>query len=279
MDIDQRTSSIETAQNRPLLAVWRFLGFFVGRMPESTTYHLPCVYTFGVGLEGPIKTSFDQGKTWHEARTVLFRPGCQHQCRFDDDQVGYLLIEPSLVAGQQLATAMRQGGEGYWYDHPDEQACVDVFKRHYAVPRDLNAIQASLAPLIPNVPVPFTDQRVLEIIEHLRTHPADKLDVGALTASQHLSDAHVMRLFKRETHLTLRQVQSWVRMRCAVEWIAQGYKLTAAASLAGYADEAHFSNSFKRIFGLSPSALFAPEKQTEITYLDEAARLSTPLTN
>ena len=41
----------------------------------------------------------------------------------------------------------------------------------------------------------------------------------------------------------------------AVERMADGASLTEAAHEAGFADSAHFSRTFRRMFGLAPSSL------------------------
>ena len=49
----------------------------------------------------------------------------------------------------------------------------------------------------------------------------------------------------------------WVRMLHAVEALAQGASLTAAAHDAGFTDSAHLTHTFRDHFGLAPTDLLA----------------------
>ncbi|WP_327437384.1 helix-turn-helix domain-containing protein [Sinorhizobium meliloti] len=47
----------------------------------------------------------------------------------------------------------------------------------------------------------------------------------------------------------------WRRLMRAVEQLAGGKRLTEAAHHAGFADSAHFSRTFQRMFGLPAASL------------------------
>ena len=47
----------------------------------------------------------------------------------------------------------------------------------------------------------------------------------------------------------------WLRLERAVAVFAAGGSLTDAAHAAGFADSAHLSRTFRRMFGLAPSSL------------------------
>lgn len=83
------------------------------------------------------------------------------------------------------------------------------------------------------------------------------LSAARLAAEVHLSPAHFLRLFKRDTGTTLRRFRLWARMLVAAARIADGADLTGAAAAAGFASPSHFSSVFHAMFGLTPSRLLA----------------------
>lgn len=99
------------------------------------------------------------------------------------------------------------------------------------------------------------DRRVRKIIKWAR----DNLD-GAVTissAAQHvgLSPSRTSHLFVEEVGLTFRTYVLWLRLVRAVDAYLDGGSLTDAAYIAGFADSAHLSRTFKRMFGLPATAL------------------------
>ncbi len=72
-----------------------------------------------------------------------------------------------------------------------------------------------------------------------------------------VSPSRLTHLFTREVGIPFRRYVLWWRMRRAAESLHDGRSLTEAALAAGFADAAHFSRTFKAMFGMPPSALLA----------------------
>ena len=69
------------------------------------------------------------------------------------------------------------------------------------------------------------------------------------------SPFHLSRTFSRTVGVPLRRHLDRLRLRLALEPLARGAAdLTGLALDLGYADHSHFTNAFRREFGLSPSA-------------------------
>lgn len=71
-----------------------------------------------------------------------------------------------------------------------------------------------------------------------------------------LSESYFNHLFSDSLGVSFRSYKQWVQLfRCA-----QGYRarqsLTDAAMYGGFVDSSHFSKTFKKVFGLSPSTVF-----------------------
>lgn len=67
---------------------------------------------------------------------------------------------------------------------------------------------------------------------------------------------HLARLFRRETGVPIHRYLVRLRLRLALERLAEdGRGLTSLALDLGFADHNHFTNAFRREFGTAPARL------------------------
>jgi AraC-like DNA-binding protein len=83
-----------------------------------------------------------------------------------------------------------------------------------------------------------------------------------------LSTSHFLRLFAQHTGTTFRRYQQWARLLHAVRGMVAGHDLTRCATDAGFASPSHFSDTFHRTFGLSPSALLSSRIQIDLDAIE-----------
>ncbi|WKL39567.1 helix-turn-helix domain-containing protein (plasmid) [Sinorhizobium meliloti] len=86
--------------------------------------------------------------------------------------------------------------------------------------------------------------------EHTR---ANSPQYRPLAKSLGLSSSQFQRVFTREVGVPFRRYRAWNRMRVAISEIVNGSNFTTAAHTAGFSDQAHFTNDFRRTFGAPPS--------------------------
>lgn len=82
--------------------------------------------------------------------------------------------------------------------------------------------------------------------------PVNLADAAAVAG---LSPGRLRHLFVEQTGLPLRTYLLWLRLSRGVGLLAAGAALTQAAHEAGFADSAHFSRTFRRMFGIAPTNL------------------------
>ena len=70
-----------------------------------------------------------------------------------------------------------------------------------------------------------------------------------------LSEGRFLHVFSEQVGIPWRRYLLWRRLLGAVAHTAMGYSLTEGAHFAAFADAAHFSKTFKAMFGLSPAAV------------------------
>ena len=99
------------------------------------------------------------------------------------------------------------------------------------------------------------DPRVRAILAWVQSRldtPVSLANAADLVA---LSKTRLRHLFVEETGLPFRTHLLWLRLMKGLEVYARGASLTDAAHDAGFADSAHFSRTFRRMFGTSAAAL------------------------
>ena len=99
------------------------------------------------------------------------------------------------------------------------------------------------------------DARVQAMIDFAASHLDESITLAAAIGDTGLSPGRARHLFVEETGLPFRTYLLWLRIKRAVELISAGKSLTEAAYEAGFSDSAHFSRTFRRMFGLPAAAL------------------------
>lgn len=103
-----------------------------------------------------------------------------------------------------------------------------------------------------------TDSDHAERVEAAKTYLAGRLtesvtldDVGRAV---HSSPFHLARIFKQRTGVPVHRYLTQLRLRASLERLCDGAgDLTALALELGYSSHSHFTDTFRREFGLSPS--------------------------
>ena len=105
---------------------------------------------------------------------------------------------------------------------------------------------------LPDPPPP--DPRLTKVIEALRSGQMGRDEMAALV---HLSPTRFSHWFVEQTSLPLRSYLKWLRLTQALQHLASGVQLTAAAHEAGFSDSAHFSRTFRTLLGINPATALA----------------------
>jgi AraC family transcriptional regulator len=115
-----------------------------------------------------------------------------------------------------------------------------------------------------------------QLAAHVEANLAGKIIVKDMADSLHISVGHFCRAFKHSFGVTAR---SWIRQR-RIE-LAQSLMLTTAASLSeialscGMSDQSHFTRSFRRVVGETPSSWRQTRTQAPLPSMTQAASART----
>jgi AraC-like DNA-binding protein len=100
-----------------------------------------------------------------------------------------------------------------------------------------------------------TEPRVAAMIRFIADHLDQQITLSAVSRHAALSPSRASHLFVQHTGLPLKTYILWRRVAHAVKIYGQGSNLTEAAYAAGFADSAHLSRAFRRMFGLPAATL------------------------
>jgi AraC-like DNA-binding protein len=89
----------------------------------------------------------------------------------------------------------------------------------------------------------------------VREQIGDSLSLGKIASAVHLSPDRFRHLFVAETGVTFRAYLLWLRLERSLTAYISGESLTDAAFIGGFADSAHFSRTFRRMFGIAPASV------------------------
>ena len=103
-----------------------------------------------------------------------------------------------------------------------------------------------------------TDSRVSKSITLIENNDVDYKDlISFLTSKVHLSDSRLTHLFKKHIGISIKKYLVWHKLRQAMALYLEGKStLTEVSFESGFFDQAHLTNSFKIIFGVSPSKAY-----------------------
>ncbi|MEO7240908.1 MAG: AraC family transcriptional regulator [Sphingomicrobium sp.] len=99
------------------------------------------------------------------------------------------------------------------------------------------------------------DPRVNAMVDFAGANLDQPITIGAAADRVHLSRSRASHLFVEQTGLPFKTYVLWRRLGKAVERYSSGESLTEAAHAAGFADSAHLSRTFRRMFGLPAASL------------------------
>lgn len=97
------------------------------------------------------------------------------------------------------------------------------------------------------------DERMTELTRCIDDDPMNRISEREACAMTGLERTALLKRFKRQTGMTFRAYKNWSALKHAAERLPAGEKLGDLGVDAGFADAAHFSRSFRKAFGLSPT--------------------------
>lgn len=174
--------------------------------------------------------------------------------------IGLLFVDPDTAAGRALLEGPLARKDAVALSAEQtlslQAAMRALHARREASDADWREVgQGLIASFVGAVEAPPADQRILQTLEWAGANLEEGLGIAEAARHVGLSPDRMSHLFVEQIGLPFRTYVLWLRIRRALDAYAQGASLTNAAYDAGFADSAHFSRTFRRMFGVAAAEL------------------------
>ncbi len=129
---------------------------------------------------------------------------------------------------------------------PNEDDCPALRRHVFALLKQCFDLQVAPSK------VTEMDGRIVEACRYINEQEDLRAPLEDVADHVGLSEGRFTHLFKEQMGIPLRRYILWLRLRRAIEAAAKLDSLTDAAHAAGFADQAHFTRTFRDMFGLKP---------------------------
>jgi len=240
---------------------WQGGSLWIGRDAGHSRPHAHHALQISLSLEEGGSVLFRRAgeREWAGYRGAVIRPHCPHEFDGCGGSVAQVFVEPETSAGRALMA--RFGSVDISALSAADLGMVAELRR-LRVQRGadnralLEAARRFVAALAHSVAAsPPANARIDAAVDFISRRLNSGIALADVAASVHLSPSRLRHLFVQETGSTYRGYVLWLRMNRAVAAMMVGRTWTEAAHEAGFADSAHLSRTFRRMFGVSPAMI------------------------
>jgi AraC-like DNA-binding protein len=254
---DTHVTSYGTGQ----ICSWDGGSLWIGRATAANAVHAHHAVQVALALEGRFRFQSPEDGVWLDCAGAVI--ASNHPHAFDGRNapaLAHLFVEPVSLAGRVLHQRF-SGANGIFVLHgPLLETAAGSLAASYRASREpadlITTARGVIGLLTEGVEAPHpADPRILLALDHIRDNLGATVSLTRVAAVVHLSPSRFRHLFVAEMGLAFRPYVLWLRLQQAVEAFAAGESLTTAAYRAGFADSAHLSRTFRRMYGMSAATL------------------------
>lgn len=231
---------------------WVYYDGPVGHTEFHQHYAVQICFPFAKALQ--IET---QGQILNAEGILVIGSNISHRLSAPSQTAKILYIDPSLVrnGNEKLAT----GGVELLNLPSDQSKALEQALASDPASRTTE-FGVELAQLIwplqsDQAALPTMDPRIERSLEEIDAADDLSVPLEQVARAAGLSMGRFRHLFRAQIGMPLKSYLLWRKLQRAIESLASDNSLTRAAHIAGFADSAHLSRTFKRTFGLSPNDL------------------------
>lgn len=214
-----------------------------------------------LALDGFVEVSGADG-AWRPCPGFIVKPNVPHSLHADEVTGALLFVEPESSEGRWLCSALAEDITPVPQSRIDSCASVlrTFVERPLEAPDVREVVRQCVRALSPGAPPSRRpDPRVVAAIAAINDAADLRISLDDVAARVFLSPSRLAHLFSHNVGLPFRRYVLWRKLTRAVLTIGRGATLTEAAYSAGFADAAHLTRTFNRMFGLPPSVMMRGE--------------------
>jgi AraC-like DNA-binding protein len=212
-----------------------------------------------VSLDEPYQAILDR-QEFESIRGFLIDSDIPHACQSANATVLVISVDATSTRGRRLKQQLSNGkfvlideifsteeidrfSTNYWNCYNDVSADFDFLSLLYSLFDE----GSNVFPL---------DERSLAAIDFINQNISKTIQVLDIAKHVGLSESRLRHLFSEQIGIPLTSYILWTRIKVALkEMLKPGVTLSNASHQAGFSDHAHFTRTFKRMFGVPPSLL------------------------
>ncbi|HVU55655.1 MAG TPA: AraC family transcriptional regulator [Puia sp.] len=231
---------------------------YIGRAIDTSTHDHHAIQ-IALSFDHPFFINSPEG-SFKKVMAVIIDSDQPHECRTNDNTFLLLNIDPMTTIGRALkknyltrravmelpeedTTRFLQSIEQCLAEDPLDSGRVNELTRQYV--HRLSAL---------NEP-PVIDDRIQQVMKILEEKKDESFKIEDLAAEVFLSPGRLTHLFKKQVGIPIKKYVLWARILQALQKVFETKNLREAALYAGFSDASHFNRTFRKMFGLYPSAI------------------------
>jgi AraC family transcriptional regulator len=236
------------------------------RKLPSHSHELPF---FGVVLDGQYGERYGRQELQFQPFTIMFRPaGIPHQDEIGPRGVKFFEIELRPGWRKRLNEDEDEGECGGFLDRAFEDRSggpalwlgMKLHRELHSVTIDELIVESLLTELVacvanpPNTRAQKRPAWLKRVLEKIAADYSDRLTLEELSREAGVHPVHLSRVFRKWNGQGIGEYVHRLRIRSACEQMLKVETPIAEIGLAaGFADQSHFTRSFRRITGVSPA--------------------------
>jgi AraC family transcriptional regulator len=238
---------------------WSGGSLWIGRDAGRGHPHSHHAIQITLALEGRFVLREREDSAWSEFRGAVVLPHCRHQFDGCGTSIAQIFVEPETAAGRALLRRF-EGMPIAALPAETLDAMASLLRARWQPASSAEALiaagQDALVLLTGSIaPGAVADPRIAKAIAQIQARLGGPMRLGDAAAAAHLSPSRFRHLFMEQTGTVFRAYVLWLRLNVAIRAAMAGRSWTAAAHEAGFADSAHLSRTFRRMFGIAPAML------------------------
>lgn len=220
-----------------------------------------------INLE-PAEFTLRQDTNEFVTQGIIIHPNAPHHVTSSDSWRAVLLLDPQTQYSRQIKQRFLSENSAHSLNDDDLLFCRGQFDDFDAHAQSIEVADRAISAVIERFAGPVhqteTHPRVAKALTYIHNAQGKELTLKQLAEEVFLSESRLSHLFKSEIGIPIQRYLLWYKVVQTAFNIGRGMSLTDAADEAGFADSAHFSRTFRAMFGTTPSQIIKPSRLVQI---------------